>query len=76
MPASEAPNVVRIKSYINCFVKIESFKVVRVESAPLNARVSSARDLKNRSKQTKHDGALFFFVFFALGSFCLALYFL
>lgn len=28
MPASEAPNVVRIKSYINCFVKIESFKVV------------------------------------------------
>ena len=28
MPASEAPNVVRIKSYVNCFVKIESFKVV------------------------------------------------
>ena len=52
MPASEAPNVVRIKSCINCFVKIESFKVVRVDSAPLDARVSSARDLK-RSKQTK-----------------------
>ena len=52
MPASEAPNVVRIKSCINCFVKIERFKVVRVERAPLNARVSSARDLK-RSKETK-----------------------
>lgn len=65
MPASEAPNVVRIKSYINCFVKIESFKVVRVESAPLNAR-----DSVGKTNMTARG----FFFFFALGSFCLLLF--
>ena len=43
-----------------------------MESAPPNALVRSARDLKKQKKQNKHDGVRFVF-FFAQGSFCLAL---
>ena len=69
MPASEAPNVVRIKSYINCFVKIEGIKVVCVKSAPSNMRRSSARDLEKQNSQTNMTVRGFFF--FMLSSFCL-----
>lgn len=43
-----------------------------MESAPLNASVSSARDLKKQNKQNKYDGArfVFFRVRFVLSCFC------
>lgn len=72
MPASEAPNVVRIKSYINCFVKIEGIKVVCVKSAPSNMRRSSARDLEKQNSQTNMTvrGFFFFHAKFVLSSVC------
>ena len=70
MPASEAPNVVRNKSYINCFVKIESFYGGSCGECA-NARVSSAQDLRKQTNKTNMTVHVLF-CFFSLGSFCLA----